>query len=431
MQIQIKQGHLIDPANQVDKVTDVFISDGKIASLGKSPRGFKADHTIDASGRLVLPGLVDLSARLREPGNEHKATITSETHAAACGGITSVCCPPDTRPVIDSSAVVELIHQRALDRGNARVYCLGALTHGLQGETLANMHALKQAGCIGVSNGLLPVANTAVLRRALDYASSCDITVHLFCEDASLRDDGVVHEGIMSVRMGLPGIPGTAESIAISRVLQLIEQTPCRVHFCRVSSAQSLPMIADAKQRGLPVSADTGISHLFLSEVDLAGFNNNCHLCPPLRSDTDREALRKALAGGVIDAICSDHQPHNADAKAVPFSQSEPGASTIDVVLPLALQLARDGVMELPGIIEALTARPAAIAGLEAGQLGVGAVADLCIVDPDAPWTVTEDQLVSTGKNNPFLGWEMHGKVTQTLLGGLPVYPADTDHATP
>lgn len=422
MQISIKHGRLIDPANGIDQVMELYIRDGKIAAIGKTPRGFKPDLSLDAKGKLVLPGLVDLSARLGEPGREETATIASETRAATRGGITSVICPPDTAPIIDSTAVVELIHQRAMTQGHGRVYCLGALTHALKGESLARMHALKQEGCIGLSNGLAPISNTAVLRRALDYASSCDMTVHLFCEDQSLRDNGIVHEGIMSVRLGLPGIPGTAESIAISRVLQLIEETACRVHFCRVSSAQSLPMIAEAKSRGLPVTADVGISHLYLTEVDVADFDSNCYLIPPLRGHTDRNALRQGLADGIIDAICSDHQPQNKDAKLVPFSLSEPGASTLDVLLPLGLQLASEGIAQLPAIVRSLTANPAAIAGLETGNLGVDQAADLSIVDPDAGWTVTVDSISSSGKNCPFLGWELHGRVTHTLVAGQLVH---------
>lgn len=422
MRTVIKNGRIIDPANKLDKQADLFIENGRVVATGKAPAGFTADQTVDAKNRIVCPGLVDLSARLREPGQEHKATIASETAAAASAGITSICCPPDTTPVIDTSAVAELVHQRALHAGKAKVYCLGALTSGLAGETLTSMHALKSAGCIGVSNGFTNIRNSAVLRRALEYAATCDLTVHLYCEDDGLHNDGVIHEGMMSVRMGLPGIPETAETVAVSRALLLIEQSGTRVHFCRISSAHSLELIARAKQQGLPVSADTGITHLYLTEVDLEGFNSLCHVRPPLRTDRDRDALRKALANGVLDAICSDHQPHNDDAKAAPFGLTQPGASILDVFLSLALQLVNHKVLDLSAAIAAVTINPARIAGIDAGHLGTGAAADICIIDPSMEWVVKKESLISAGKNCPFTGWEMTGKVTHTLLDGNLVF---------
>jgi len=422
MRTVIKHGRIVDPANKLDKVTDLFIDNGKIIAIGKAPSGFTPDHTIEAKNRMVIPGLVDLSARLREPGQEHKATIASETLAAASAGITSICCPPDTSPVIDTSAVAELIHQRALLANMAKVYCLGALTAGLQGKTLASMHTLKSAGCVGVSNGYAGIRDTAVLRRALEYAATCDLVVHLFCEDEGLRNDGVAHEGMMSIRLGLPGIPDTAETIAVSRVLLLVEQTGTKVHFCRISSARSLTLISQAKKQGLPVTADASITHLYMTEIDIAGFNSLCHLRPPLRTDYDRAELRKALATGILDAVCSDHQPHDEDAKAAPFGLTQPGASTMDAFLSLTMQLVRHKIMNLQSAIAALTVNPARIAGIDAGQLGKGAPADVCIIDPDLMWVANNDSLISAGKNSPFLGWEMTGKVTHTLLDGNLVY---------
>ena len=288
----------------------------------------------------------------------------------------------------------------------------------VKGESLATMHALKLAGCVGVSNGYAPINNTTVLRRALEYAATCNLTVHLYCEDDFLRDDGVVHEGAMSVRLGLGGIPETAETIAVSRALFLVEQTCARVHFCRLSTARSIRLVADAKAQGLPVSADVGISHLHLTEMDLAGFNSLCHLRPPLRTNLDRDELRKALASNIIDAICSDHQPHDEDAKSSPFGLTEPGASTIDVLMSLSLQLVKDNILDLKTAIAALTVNPARIAGINAGQLHIGAPADICIIDPGMTWTVEKDKLLSTGKNNPFMGRELTGRVIYTLLDG-------------
>jgi dihydroorotase len=422
MRTVIKHGRIVDPANNLDKVADLFIENGKIVAIGKSPAGFTPDKVIEAKNRIVCPGLIDLSARLREPGHEHKATIASETAAAASGGITSICCPPDTSPVIDTSAIVELIHQRALLANKAKVYCLGALTSGLESQTLASMHTLKTAGCIGVSNAYASINDTAVLRRALEYAATCNLAVHLFCEDDGLRNDGIIHEGIMSVRLGLPGIPETAETISVSRVLLLIEQTATKIHFCRISSARSLSMIAQAKQQGLPVTADVDISHLYLTEIDLSGFNSLCYVRPPLRTTGDRDALRQALATGIIDAICSDHQPHDEDAKAAPFGLTEPGVSTLDVLLSLSLRLVQDKVLDLQSALAALTIKPAKIAGIDAGHLGKGGAADVCIIDPELVWIAEKETLASAGKNCPFLGWEMTGKVTHTLLDGKIIY---------
>lgn len=422
MRTVIKHGRIVDPANKLDKVADLFIENGKIVAIGKDPAGYTPEQIVEAKNRIVCPGLVDLSARLREPGQEYKATIASETAAAASAGITSICCPPDTSPVIDTSAVAELIHQRALLANKAKVYCLGALTSNLKGKTLANMHTLKTAGCIGVSNAYAAIGDTAVLRRALEYAATCNLTVHLFCEDDGLRNNGVIHEGMMSVRLGLPGIPETAETIAVSRALLLIEQTETKVHFCRISSARSLELIAQAKQQGLSVTADVGISHLYLTEIDLAGFNSLCHVRPPLRTTRDRDELRKALVTGTLDVICSDHQPHDEDAKAAPFGLTEPGVSTLDVLLSLSLQLVQDKVLDLQTAIAALTINPAKIAGIDAGHLGKGAAADVCIIDPELSWVAEKETLASAGKNCPFLGWEMTGKVTHTLLDGNIVY---------
>ncbi|MEE9551543.1 MAG: dihydroorotase [Gammaproteobacteria bacterium] len=422
MRIKISNGRIIDPANKLDKRGDLFIENGKIISVGKKPAKFTPDRNIEADNKIICPGLVDLSARLREPGHEYKATIASETTAAASAGVTSLCYPPDTHPVIDTSSVVELIHQRATGSNKSRVYPLGALTYALKGETLAEMYALKVAGCIGVSNAYEPIDNTEVLRRSLEYAATCDLTVHLFCEDSFLQNNGVVHEGVMSVRLGLPAIPETAETVAINRVLILIEQSGARVHFCRLSTARSVDLIAAAKQQGLAVTADVSISHLHLTEIDLGTFNSHCYLRPPLRSQRDQERLLKGLAEGTIDAICSDHQPHDDDAKAAPFSMTEPGASTLEVLLPLTLQLTAKNELSLSEAIATVTTRPATIAGIEAGTLSPGAVADICVFDPAQTWTVERDQLKSAGKNTPFNEWEMMGKVTHTILGGQLAY---------
>jgi len=422
MRIRISNGHVIDPANNIDKVCNVFIEDGKISSVGKKPAKFTENLNINAKNLIVCPGIVDLSARLREPGQEHKGTIKSETIAAASAGVTSICCPPDTKPIIDTTAVVELIHQRTTIANKAHVHPIGALTHALNSETLSEMEALKSAGCVGVSNAYQPIINTEVLRRALEYAANFDLTVHLFCEDHFLNNDGVAHEGQMSVRLGLPAIPETAETTAISRALLLIEQSGTRVHFCRLSCLRSIELISTAKNQCLPVTADVSITHLHLTEIDLDKFNSNCNLRPPLRSQRDKDGLREGLANNIIDSICSDHQPHDHDAKALPFSATEPGASTIELLLPLTLELVNKKLLSLSRAIAALTIEPATIAGINAGTLSPGSPADICVFDPDHTWTVDPEKLYSAGKNTPFAGWEMIGKVKHTLLGGKVVY---------
>lgn len=425
MHILIQGGRVIDPAHQFDAVTDVFVAVGRIAGLGQRPAGFKAERVIDASGHIVCPGLIDLCARLREPGLEHKATIASETRAAAAGGITTLVCPPDTDPVIDEPAVVELIRRRAKAAGHARVLTLGALTHRLRGERLAEMAALKEAGCVGVGDGGRPITNTRVLRRALEYAATFDLTVFLTPLDPELGH-GLAHEGQISTRLGLPGILAAAETGIIARDLELIRDIGVRVHFGRLSCARSVELVAQAQAEGLPVSADAAIHHLHLTENDLLGFDSECHVQPPLRSQRDRDALRAGLSNGTLGALCSDHQPHESDAKCGPLGDTEPGISGLDTLLALSLRLARDHAWPLSTLIERLSWGPARILGLANGHLGIGAPADLCIFDPDASWRLVASDLRSRGQNNPFIGWELQGRVTHTLFDGELVYAYET-----
>jgi len=422
MHIHIKAGRLIDPANEVDSVSDLYITDGHVAALGKKPARFKADKTIAADQKIVCPGLVDLSARFREPGQEYKTTIAEEAAAALSAGVTTLCYPPDTEPVIDTPAVVELIHHRAAQAQNIRIHPLAALTRGLQGGHLAEMQALRAAGCVGVSNAYQAMQNTEVQRRAMEYAASYDITIHIYAEDPHLRNQGVMHEGAMSTRLGLPAIPETAETVALSQALLLIEQTGVKAHFCRLSTAKSVAMLARARQSGLPVTADVGICHLYLTAMDVDGYNPHCHLRPPLRTLQDKDALLQGLIDGNIDAVCSDHQPHDADAKTAPFSQTAPGAATIELLLPLMLEFVRREKLSLLEAIACLTSKPAQIMGVAAGGLSVGADADIAIIDPDHTWTASADALISKGKNTPFNHWQMMGKVTHTLIDGKLVY---------
>jgi dihydroorotase len=423
MSLVIRGGRLIDPANQIDARTDVFVdAEGFVAGVGKAPEGFRIERTIDATGLVVCPGLVDLRARPREPGLEYKATIESETRAAVAAGITTLCCPPDTDPVIDTPAMAQMIQHRAWRFGLAFIHPIGALTRGLEGTQLTDMVALDDAGCVGLTNAMAPITDTLIMRRAMEYAASFDLTVFLHSEDPWLRANGCAHEGEVSARLGLRGIPEAAETVGIARDLALIEQTGVRAHFCALSSARAVTMVAEAQARGLPVTADVTAHHLHLTEDDIGFFNTQCHVLPPLRAEEDRDGLREALKHGTIAAICSDHQPHEPDAKLAPFAEAAPGISALETLLPLTLKLVEQNVVTLPEALAALTSKPADIIGTDAGHLGVGATADICIFDPDARWTLSNAQMVSRGHNTPFAGWEFQGRVTHTLVGGRVVF---------
>ncbi len=422
MNIVIRGGRLIDPANDIDTVTDLYLAGGRVAAVGQCPEGFAAEREIDARGQVVCPGLIDVQARLREPGEEHKADIASETRAAVRGGITSLCCPPDTQPVIDTPAVVELIHRRAESSALARVFTLGALTQGLAGKQLSEMQALREAGCVGLSNALAPVTDTLVMRRALEYAAGLGMTVFLFPEDPWLRGQGCAHEGALSTRMGLEGIPEIAETIGVARDIALVEQTGVRAHFGPLSSHKAVRKLARARHDGLPITVGVSAHQLHLTEMDLGDFNPMAHVRPPLRTQRDRDGLRRGLAEGVVDLVCSDHQPQDADAKLGPFSATEPGISALETLLPLTLRLVHDGVLTLPQAIARLSVHPARVLGLELGNLAVGRAADVCIFDPEAVWTLRPEDMASRGRNTPFAGWDLQGRVSHTLVAGRIVY---------
>ena len=417
MRTSITGGHIIDPATGLDELSDLHIADGVIASIGPA-QDFHADEIIEANGHIVCPGLVDLCARIREPGQENKATIATESAAAAAGGITTVCCPPDTAPVVDTPAVVELIHQRATTSGQARIEVFGALTRGLAGQQLAEMGALKKAGCSAVGNGLNPVSDTEVMRRAMEYACTFDLPVLVFAEDPWLSQGRVVHDGEVSTRLGLPGVPEMAETIIVARDLLLAEQTGARAHFCRLSSGPAVEMIRDARAHGLPVTADVAIHQLHLTEANILGFNSQCHVRPPLRTARDRQMLRDGVADGTITAICSDHQPHELDAKLHPFPLTEPGISGLDTLLSLTLQLVSEGAISMFDAIARLTCGPAAIINRPYGTIKPGAMADVCIFAATAKRHFTVDDMISQGKNTPFAGTTLNGLVMRTLFAG-------------
>jgi len=422
--VHIRGGRLVDPKNRVDAKQDVFVSGGKIAAIGKAPTGFRPERTIDASNLVVCPGLIDLSARLREPGFEYKATLESEMQAAVAGGVTSLACPPDTDPPLDEPGLVEMLKFRAKSLNLAHVFPVGALTWKLGGERLTEMAVLRDAGCIAFSNADAPIPDTQVLWRAMQYAATFGFSVWLRPQDGYLARDGVAHDGEVATRLGLPGIPAFAETIALATILHLVRTTRARVHLCRLSTAEGVAMLRAAKEEGLPVSCDVGVHHAHFSEVDLGYFDSHCRVVPPFRSLRDRDALRMGLADGTIDAVCSDHAPVDEDAKQLPFAESEPGATGLELLLPLTLKWAEEARIALPEALAALTCRPAAILGVQSGELSPGRDADLCVFDAAAHVRITADFLKSQGKNTPFIGYELPGRVRYTFVGGQVVYEA-------
>lgn len=422
MRIHIKNGRVVDPKQGIDVVQDVFIAKGKIVAIGTAPNEFQANRVIDAQSLVVCPGLVDLSVRLREPGLEYKATLESEMAAAVAGGVTSFACPPDTDPPLDEPGLVEMLKHRARNLNQAHVYPVGALTQGLKGERLTEMAELSDAGCVvfGQPDGLL--SNLRVLMQAMHYASTFGFSVWLRPQEISLTHHGVAHDGEVATRLGLPTIPVCAETIAISNIILLMKETGVKVHLCRISSAEGLVLIRKAKQQGLPVTCDVTINHLHLSDMDIGFFDSNCHLMPPLRGFSDRNALRQGLLDGTIDAVCSDHAPVDEDAKLLPFGQAEIGATGVELLLSLTLKWGAEMRLPVSKTLRKITCDSAPILGIDAGHLSVGSAADLCVFDPEEYWRVSSNSILSQGKNTPFLGMELPGKTKYTLVNGQVVF---------
>jgi dihydroorotase len=418
MRLTISGGRLVDPASGLDRPDTLHLADGRVAGVGAAPDGFRADRTLDASGLVVCPGLVDLSARLREPGFEYKATLESEMQAALAGGVTSLVCPPDTDPPLDEPGLVEMLKHRARSLDQAHLYPLGALTVGLEGSVLTEMAELAEAGCVGFSQADRPLVDTQVMARAMQYARSFGFTVWLQPQDAYLSRGGVAHSGPVSGRLGLSGIPVTAETVALHTIFELIRGNGCRVHLCRLSSAAGVELVRSARREGLPVTADVAVHHLHLVDVDIGYFDTACRVNPPFRSQRDREALGAALADGTIDAVCSDHSPIDDDAKLVPFGEAEPGVTGLELLLPLTLSWARRAGVPLPTALARLTCDPARIAGCEGGTLAPGAPADVCVFEPEGAWVVSPATLFSQGHHTPFAGRELLGRVRATVVGG-------------
>ncbi len=423
MNIRISNGRLIDPASGVDGVQDLFIAGGKVIARAHAPEGFGAERTIDADGLIVCPGLIDLAARLREPGFEYRATLESEMDAAMAGGVTSLAIPPDTDPTLDEPGLVEMLCHRAKKLNRAHVYPVGALTIGLKGERLSEMAELVESGCVAFSQANVPIVDNTVLLRAMQYAATFGFRVWLQPLAPFLSRGGFAHDGEVATRLGLPGIPIAAETVALFTYLQLARVTGTRLHITRLSSAEGLGLIEQARTQGMDVTCDVSINHLHLSDMDIGYFNSNCHLVPPLRSQRDRDALRAGLVEGRINALCSDHTPVDDDGKLAPFSESEPGATGLELLLPLTLKWAYDTGTPLVQALARVTSDAARIVGItKAGHLAIGARADICIFDPDTYRQVTRQELRSQGKNSPFLGLELPGVVRYTLVEGKVMY---------
>ena len=421
MKLHIQGGRLIDPANQIDAQQDLFIDNGQVVGIGQAPQGFRADQQIDAEGLVVCPGLIDLQAFLREPGLTQKGSIASEGAAAVAGGITTLCCPPLTQPVLDTPAVAQLIQDRAEEAGQVRVLPLGAMTKGLEGEQLSSMMALKDVGCVAFSNAGYGVASAQTLLRCLEYAATHDLLIFVRPQEPSLSN-GCAHDGANAMRMGLEGIPTVAETLEVSRYLLLAEQAGARLHFGQLSCQRSVELVEQARERGQAVSCDVAVHQLLLDDSALEGFDGHYHLIPPLRSEAERAGLRAGLVRGGIQALCSDHQPHEAAAKAAPFSVTEPGMIGLQTLLPLGLKLVEQELLTLSELVALLTSGPAQTLASDRGQLAVGAVADICIFDPAAEWVLDQASNCSQAANTPFWQQTLTGRVCYTLIEGRLVY---------
>ena len=430
MKLLIKGGRVIDPASNRDEIADLAIAAGRIVAIGKLPADFAPNRVVEAAGCVVAPGLMDLAVRLREPGHEHEGMLESEMAAAVAGGVTALACPPDTDPVLDEPGLVEMLKFRAEKLHQARVFPIGALTRNLQGEILTEMAELTESGCVAFSQADVPLVNTQILQRAFQYASTFGYAVWLRPSDHYMGQ-GVAASGALATRLGLSGVPVAAETIALYTIFELMRATGARVHLCRLSSAAGVALVRLAKDQGLPVTCDISINSLHLTDNDIGYFDSRMRLNPPLRQQADRDALREALADGTIDALVSDHTPVDEDAKMLPFAEAEPGATGVELLLSLALKWGQESGVGLTRALAVLSSEPARVLGnalgtlqASAGQLVVGGVADVCVFDPQAEWTVQPEALRSQGKHTPFAGYELPARVRCTIVGGQIAYQA-------
>ena len=416
MKLVIRHGRVIDPASKHDAVADLYIADGRIAALGAAPAGFAAEREINARGLVVAPGLVDLCARMREPGAE--GALKREMRAALAGGVTGIVCPPDTDPPLDEPGLVRRLRQRSREAAGARLYPLGALTAGLNGEVLAEIETLAEAGCVAFMQTRALPHDNGILLQILRYAKTFDLPIWLRPVEDTLAGDGVAGAGAVAGRLGLPAVPSLAETVALHTIFEMQRATGARVHLCRLSSAAGIELVRQARREGLPVTADVAVHHVHLTDVDIGDFDADFRLDPPLRTQRDRDAIRAGLADGTIDAICSDHAPVAEDDKLLPFGEAAPGATALETLLPLVLKWGQAAKLPLAATLARVTNLPAQILQEPTGRLAVGAKADVVIFDPQAHWTVTRDELVSRGGNTPFSGYELVGRAMLTLVGG-------------
>ncbi len=434
LSLTITGARLVDPGRAIDlpagPATAVHLRDGRILAVGEPPAGFVADRVIDGSGGVLAPGLIDLAARLREPGFEYKATLESEMLAAVAGGVTSLACPPDTDPVLDEPGLVEMLKYRARGIDGARLFPVGALTVGLKGDTITEMAELVEAGCVGFSQALAPINDTQVLLRAMQYARTFGFRLWLQPQDPHLSRGGVAHSGPYASRLGLSGVPVIAETVALHTLFELMRSTGCSVHLLRLSSAAGIELVRRARREGLPVTCDVAVHHLHLTDLDIGFFDSNCRVDPPFRSERDRDAIRAGLADGTIDAICSDHTPVDDDAKQLPFAEAEPGLTGLELLLPLTLKWGREAGLSLAETLRRVTTGPARVLGVDPPGIEPGAPADLCLFDPETVWTISRGSLRSQGTHTPYLGRPVQGRVRATLVAGRPVWTAGPTSAT-
>jgi len=422
MNLLIKNGRVIDPSQGLDDTLDLVVENGVIKEIGKGLKAPVGAETIDASGKYVVPGLVDMHVHLRDPGLEYKEDIISGTRAAAAGGFTSVACMPNTKPVIDNKAVATYIINKARAEGFANVFPVGSITYGLNGERMAEMGELKEAGCVAVSDDGKPVVNSELMRRALEYARGMGILVISHAEELSLVGEGTMNEGFTSTELGLKGIPRVAEDIATARDVMLAEYSASPIHIAHVSTKGSVRIIREAKARGVRVTCETAPHYFTLTDDMVRGYNTNAKMNPPLREADDVAAVKEGLRDGTIDCIATDHAPHHLDEKDVEFNAALNGIIGLETSLPLGLKLVADGVLTINQLVEKMSTNPSKILDICCGSLKPGSAADITVIDPQKEWTVTEEGLASKSKNSPFLGWSVKGAAACTILGGKVVF---------
>jgi len=427
MKMFIQGGKVLDPASGLNEPADILIKEGKIVELRKSGSGqTRPDEAglqrIDAAGKLIFPGLIDLHTHVREPGFEYKETVRTATEAAAAGGFTTICAMPNSQPVNDNQSVTRFILNRAKTEGLVHVLPIGAITKGSKGEELAEIGELKEAGCVAITDDGKPVAKSSMMRLAMEYAKTFDLPVIDHCEDPSLSECGVMNEGAVSTELGLPGIPPASEEVMVSRNLILAQETGARLHLAHISTAGSVHLIREAKARGVKVTAETCPHYFSLTEEAVRGYNTNAKMNPPLRTQKDLEEIRAGLSDGTIDIIATDHAPHAREEKEREFSNAPFGIVGLETALSLTLMLVEDGILTLEQAISKYTVEPAKFLGIEKGQIKAGMEADLVVFDPEEWWVVDPAEFRSKGRNTPFAGWKLKGRVLMTLVKGVPVF---------